>query len=137
MRPRIEIVAASFQLADAVRKRQVTNLPPRIKESTMIPYTRRDFLAASAVGSAALTVATASDAAPVQPVQEKKAEPTRFQIACMTLPYSRFPLARALTGLRNAGYAHVAWGTTHMEDGKPVPVIARDAAVGRAKDLSS
>src|SRR5271165_3894771 len=40
---------------------------------------------------------------------------TRFQIACMTLPYSRFPLDRALTGIKAAGYDHVAWGTTHKE----------------------
>ena len=32
-----------------------------------------------------------------------------------------------LTGLRTAGYQFVAWGTTHMEEGKRVPVIARDA----------
>ena len=28
------------------------------------------------------------------------AKKTEFQIACMTLPYSRFPLARALEGIR-------------------------------------
>ena len=41
--------------------------------------------------------------------------PTRFQIACMTLPYSQFPLQRALTGIKAAGYQYVAWGTTHVE----------------------
>jgi sugar phosphate isomerase/epimerase len=65
---------------------------------------------------------------------EKK--PTRFQVACMTLPYSRFPLARALDGIKAAGYRFVAWGTTHKEDGKDVPVIARDAPPGKAKDLA-
>ena len=102
---------------------------------------RRKFLATGtiAVSGLASTGTPASSAAasarPAPPA--KKDSPTRFQIACMTLPYSQYPLQRALTGLRNAGYAHVAWGTTHLEDGKRVPVIARDAPVGRAKDLSS
>ena len=30
--------------------------------------------------------------------------PTKFQIACMTLPYSQFPLERALPGIKQAGY---------------------------------
>ena len=80
---------------------------------------RRKFLA---TGAAALTIAASVEAGEPRPNStpqpEKKNEPTRFQIACMTLPYSRFPLRRALPGLRNAGYAHVAWGTTHSEDGK-------------------
>lgn len=63
-------------------------------------------------------------------------KPTQFQIACMTLPYSRFPLARALDGIKAAGYRHVAWGTSHKEDGKDVPVIARDASPQTAKDLA-
>ena len=62
--------------------------------------------------------------------------PTRFQIACMTLPYSRFPLARALTGVRAAGYDHVAWGTTHQENGRKVPVLAEDAPPAKAKELA-
>ena len=43
--------------------------------------------------------------------------PTRFQYACMTLPYSAFPLERALTGIKAAGYDHVAWGVTHKDAG--------------------
>ena len=58
-----------------------------------------------------------------------------FQIACMTLPYSRFPLARALDGIKAAGYKFVAWGTSHKEDGKDVPVIASDASPQTAKEL--
>jgi len=60
---------------------------------------------------------------------------TNFLIACMTLPYSRFPLARALEGIKGAGYKYVAWGTTHRENGKDVPVFARDATPQTAKDL--
>lgn len=55
--------------------------------------------------------------------------PTRFQVACMTLPYSAFPFERALTGIHNAGYQYVAWGTTHVR--KPVIDVnatAKDAA---------
>jgi sugar phosphate isomerase/epimerase len=63
-------------------------------------------------------------------------KPTKFQIACMTLPYARFPLARALDGIKGAGYSFVAWGTTHKEDGKDVGVLARDAAPEKAKELA-
>jgi sugar phosphate isomerase/epimerase len=62
-------------------------------------------------------------------------KPTRFQIACMTLPYSRFPLQRALAGIKAAGYSFVAWGTSHKEDGKDVPVLAKDAPPAKAKEL--
>ncbi len=66
-----------------------------------------------------------------------RGKPTRFQIACMTLPYSRFPLQRALTGLKAAGYRYVAWGTTHQEGGtERVPVLAEDAPPDRAKELA-
>lgn len=99
---------------------------------------RRKFIAASAVSAAALTMTTtAANAQQAQPAQPEKRDPTRFQIACMTLPYSQFPLERALTGLRSAGYAYVAWGTTHMEEGKRVPIIAPDAPVARARDLAT
>ena len=56
----------------------------------------------------------------------------------MTLPYSAFPLQRALTGIKSAGYQYVAWGTSHKEeDGKDVPVLAKDAAPEKAKDLAA
>ena len=62
--------------------------------------------------------------------------PTRFQIACMTLPYSRFPLQRALTGISGAGYRHVAWGTKHLESGGgSAPVMAEDAPPAKAREL--
>jgi sugar phosphate isomerase/epimerase len=64
-------------------------------------------------------------------------KPTKFQIACMTLPYARFPLQRALAGIWSAGYQYVAWGTAHQEgSGKPVPVIAADAPPAKAKELA-
>jgi sugar phosphate isomerase/epimerase len=53
----------------------------------------------------------------------------------MTLPYSRFPLRRALTGIQGAGYRYVAWGTTHQEGSGREPVIAPDAPPDRAKEL--
>lgn len=100
------------------------------------PITRRTFMTAGAAGLAMASTATTSEAAVVQPAPPPKNAPTRFQIACMTLPYSQYPLQRALTGLRGAGYEYVAWGTTH-EGAKRIPVIARDAPVGNAKDLAS
>jgi sugar phosphate isomerase/epimerase len=64
-------------------------------------------------------------------------KPTQFQIACMTLPYSQFPLMRALEGLHKAGYKYVAWGTTHKEEGsdKGVPVMPEDAPPQKAAEL--
>ncbi len=68
---------------------------------------------------------------------QSKPLPTRFQIACMTLPFARFPLARALKGIQSAGFKYVAWGTSHKEEGgKDVPVVARDAAPEKAKELA-
>lgn len=66
-------------------------------------------------------------------------KPTEFQIACMTLPYSQFPLSRALTGIKSAGYRYVAWGTSHHEtDGGPrVPLLATDAPVAQARQLGT
>jgi sugar phosphate isomerase/epimerase len=50
----------------------------------------------------------------------------------MTLPYSAFPLERALTGIKSAGYRYVAWGTSHEK----VPVMAADAPPEKAKELA-
>ena len=95
---------------------------------------RRTFLQ---TGTAALSGLATCAMATNHTVQAHPPErrPTRFQVACMTLPYSRFPLTRALQGIRQAGYRYVAWGTTHMENGQRVPVIARDATPQQARDL--
>ncbi|MBA4188101.1 MAG: hypothetical protein C0467_08785 [Planctomycetaceae bacterium] len=86
---------------------------------------RRAFLATGA----AFAVGAQPKAAP---------EPTKFLIACMTLPYSRFPLVRALKGIHASGFKYVAWGTSHKEeDGKDVPVLARDATPEKAKELAT
>lgn len=67
----------------------------------------------------------------------KRGLPTKFQIACMTLPYSQFSLDRSLRGIKAAGYDFVAWGTSHREEGesKSVPVMASDATPEKAKEL--
>src|SRR5580704_19682573 len=89
--------------------------------------TRREFLgtgAAMAAGGLALG--------------QSKLSATKFQIACMTLPYARFPLVRAFKGIQSAGYKYVAWGTSHKEEsGKDVPVLARDASPEKAKELAT
>ena len=85
---------------------------------------RRDFL-----GMSAATLV----AARLGMTQESKKDPTKFQVACMTLPYSQFPLDRALSGIKSAGYTYVALYTTHKEEGKPVPVIAADDPPEKAK----
>ena len=90
---------------------------------------RRAFLGAA-------TALTAGLRRPLARAQAKR-EPTKFQIACMTLPYSRFSLRRALDGIKAAGYSFVAWGTTHNEgDKKNTPVLAADAPPDRAKELA-
>jgi len=90
---------------------------------------RRSFLRSCAAAGLALAAPPLRSAEP--------AKPTRFLIACMTLPYSQFPLERALAGIRSAGYAHVAWGTSHREEGgKSVPVLAADAPPQTARDLA-
>ena len=71
-------------------------------------------------------------------VGQPKPVPTEFQIACMTLPYARFPLLRALQGIQTAGFKFVAWGTNHREaDGKDTPVLPPDASLEKAKDLAT
>lgn len=62
---------------------------------------------------------------------------TRFQLACMTLPYAAFPLERASSGIQAAGYSHVAWGVTHKEsDGQSRPVLAVEAPPSDAAALA-
>ena len=58
---------------------------------------------------------------------------TKFQLACMTLPYSGFPLERGLTGIKTSGYDFVAWGVNHV--GKPL--LAVDAPTSEAASLST
>lgn len=97
---------------------------------------RRTFLQVGPAGIVGLASATAIPVARAADTENDK--PTRFQIACMTLPYARFPLQRALTGIRDAGYRFVAWGTTHQEGGdKRVPVMPADAPPARAKELAA
>jgi sugar phosphate isomerase/epimerase len=84
--------------------------------------TRREAIGALAVLPAALSAAPGA--------------PTKFQLGCMTLPYSAFPLQRALEGIKSAGYDHVAWGTTHQNSpGRRDPVMAPDAPAAEAKKL--
>lgn len=56
----------------------------------------------------------------------------------MTLPYSAFPLERALTGIKAAGFRHVAWGVRHRESsGEQTPVMPEDAPPAQAKALAA
>lgn len=82
-------------------------------------------MSAAAAGGAAQAQAPASG------------EWTKFQLACMTLPWGQFPLDRALKGIAAAGFKYVAWGTTHQNTpGKREPVIAADATTADAKRLA-
>jgi sugar phosphate isomerase/epimerase len=94
----------------------------------MTAMDRRTMLRATAAGLTGVALGA-------EPAE--KMVPTRFQIACMTLPYAQFPLERALGGIKAAGYRYVAWGTTHKEGGgKPVPVLSGDAPPDKAKELA-
>ncbi len=104
-------------------------------------FSRRAWLSKSAVGLAALAAgAIGRRAAGMNPAvdgpQSTRGNPTRFLVACTTLPYSRFPLDRALSGIKAAGYRYVAWGTTHRDGAGETPVIAADAPPERAKELA-
>lgn len=97
---------------------------------------RRSFLQIAAGGLAA-TVVSGSTRGQDQPAVKPPGEPTRFQIACMTLPYNQYPLQRALSGIQAAGYEYIAWGTSHKEEGdsRGVPVMPADATPQIAKEL--
>jgi len=98
---------------------------------------RRSFLKAAVIGLGAVTFSSPLRSLAAQEKPSEKKQPTQFQIACMTLPYSQYPLARALGGIQKAGYKFVAWGTTHKEEGeaKGVPVMPADAPPSKAKEL--
>jgi sugar phosphate isomerase/epimerase len=70
--------------------------------------------------------------------EEHEIKPTEFQLACMTLPYSNFPLQRALSGIKTAGFRYVAWGTSHRETdgGERIPVMPTDAPPNKARELA-
>src|SRR6266852_4628851 len=115
--------------------------------TTPAPLNRRLFLK---LGTAGLTL-SAGPFVPSLPAQKERKEDegqgkrpkgapggqaTRFLLACMTLPYHDFPLERALTGIKAAGFHYVTWGTSHKEgSGKEVPIIAPDAHPKTAKEL--
>jgi len=63
---------------------------------------------------------------------------TKFQIACMTLPYSPFSFDRALEGIAGAGYRYAAWGTRHRDSaGEQVPVLDVKATPAEASRLAA
>lgn len=66
------------------------------------------------------------------PLALSAATPTRFELACMTLPYAAFPFARSLAGIRSAGFDRVAWGVTHEKR----PMLAVDATPAVAVALA-
>src|SRR5580765_1075434 len=98
---------------------------------------RRTLLQAAAIGLGAVTLSSPLRLLAAEDKVAEKKQLTRFQVACMTLPYGQYPLARALAGIQKTGYKFVAWGTTHKEEGesKAVPVMPADASPAKAKEL--
>jgi len=81
-------------------------------------FTRRAFVHGVSVAASSIAVSR-----PLAAVEADK-KSTRFQPACMTLPYSDFTLERALDGIANSGFEYVAWGTRHVDkSGQRVPVM--------------
>lgn len=102
----------------------------------MNPVVNRRVLLQSSLAAAALSLQEIALAADEPKQQQPKGPKTEFLHACMTLPYGQFPLARALEGIKAAGYTYVAWGTSHKEEGgQSVPVMAADAPPEKAKEL--
>jgi sugar phosphate isomerase/epimerase len=74
-------------------------------------------------------------AAPLLP--QASGDWTQFQLACMTITYSPYPFARALSGIRGAGYEYVAWGTTHPDSsGQRAPLLHWKDPVSKARELA-
>jgi len=102
----------------------------------MSPFPRRSFLQLAVGASAAVAGRPLLSAAAGGNTPERR-EKTKFQIACMTLPYAQFELDRALRGIQSAGFSYVAWGTAHSgPDKKNAPVIAPDAPPTAAAELA-
>jgi len=63
--------------------------------------------------------------------------PTKFQMACMTLPYAAHPMERALEGIKKSGYDFVAWGISHKDSqGRSKPMLPVDAPASEAAALA-
>jgi len=105
-----------------------------MEPTTYLP-SRRSMLRSAAGGMAGAALL----GLPSSPMwAEEDGRPTEFQIACMTLPYSLFPLNRALSGIKSAGYRFVAWGTSHREKAgdELTPVMPTDAPPEKARELA-
>jgi sugar phosphate isomerase/epimerase len=66
------------------------------------------------------------------PVAAMAAAGVRFTLAGMTLPWSAFSFARALEGIRAAGFGEVAWGVNHERSPLLRPEEPARAAAGLA-----
>jgi sugar phosphate isomerase/epimerase len=115
-----------------VTQKELLNRRSFIKNSTFAAGA----LAAGAFVSGSSPADHSLSKQPVTDFMKQDREPTRFQHACMTLPYRFFPLERALTGIKSAGYDYVAWGTQHREeDGENHAVMPTDAHPDKAAEL--
>jgi sugar phosphate isomerase/epimerase len=116
-------------------------MPSVRPEPAHASFDRRSFLKCGTLAAWAAGSGWAARAAAGEPLAqplavEERDEPTRFVHACMTLAYRNFPLQRALSGIKDAGYDHVAWGTQHREaDGENRPVMPPDAPPQQAAEL--
>jgi sugar phosphate isomerase/epimerase len=107
-----------------------------MKNDTHFSLSRRDLLRTTTANLAGAAIVGLAGPITASAIQNPK--PTDFQIACMTLPYSQFPLMRALNGIKSAGYEFVAWGTSHRETsgGNRIPIMPTDAPVQTARELA-
>jgi len=99
-------------------------------------FSRRSLIRISAAGLSGLALGGRL-IAQQQTAEQPKGKPTKFQIACMTLPYSQYPLARALSGIQSAGFEYVALYTSHREAGetKAGLVMPPDGPLSKSKEI--
>lgn len=104
--------------------------------TSSLPHSRRSLLI-GAVSGAFGNAVLQRDSSTLW-AQGTSPKPTEFQLACMTLPYAKFPFMRALQGIKAAGFRYVAWGTSHQETsgGKRVPVMPTGASPKQARELA-
>lgn len=99
-------------------------------------FLKRGILTAGIVAAGPALVGAAPARGQATNPPRPSAPPTKFIHACMTLPYAQFPLVRALSGIKSAGYDHVAWGLQHRgSDGQSRELMPVEASPETAGEL--
>jgi len=115
---------------------QISDSPSPAPSLDRRTFLKNGLFAAGTVAAGTAVVAPRRAQAAPAPSATARKPPTKFIHACMTLAWSKFPLMRALSGIKSAGYDHVAWGVRHTDsDGQTREVMEVDAPPARAGEL--